>query len=109
MDESQVSVAALHQAQRSPVALELRIEAAKAALGTNYVLHPEYRGNPRHSLNPDIYGPARAMFLASIASNALADRQRNPMWHLANRMRRAAQAPMPPVETGPAFLRRVVG
>lgn len=109
MDESQVGAAALHQAEPGAVALDQRIAEAKASLGTNYVLHPAYRGNPRHSLNPDIYGPARAMFLASIASNALADRQRNPMWHLANRMRSAAQAPLPPAESGPAFLRRVVG
>lgn len=109
MDECQGGAAALHQAESSALTLEQRIEAAKAALGTNYVLHPDYRGNPRHSLNPDIYGPARAVYLATIASNSLADRQRNPMWHLANRMRRAAQAPMPPIESGPAFLRRVVG
>ncbi len=86
------SAAALNlpdQIAATKAAVVERTAAAIVAMGTGYVLHPGYRDNPRHSLNPDIYAPARARFLADIAAAAEADRKRNPMWQLANRVRAA--------------------
>ncbi|HDR9165220.1 TPA: hypothetical protein QDB28_005670 [Burkholderia vietnamiensis] len=56
-------------------------------LGTNWVGHPDYQPNPRHSFNPDIYAPAREQFLSLIVHRARADRERNPAFHRAAAIR----------------------
>jgi len=56
---------------------EARIAAIKR-LGVKWLRHPAYRYDPRHSNDPQTYGPARAAFLACIAKTAAADRARNP-------------------------------
>ena len=52
--------------------------AAIKRLGVKWLRHPAYRYDPRHSNDPQTYGPARAAFLACIAKTAAADRARNP-------------------------------
>jgi hypothetical protein len=56
-------------------------------LGVNWVGHPEYVPNARHSHNPDIYGPAREAFLNHIAYRARVDRERNPAFRRAEAIR----------------------
>lgn len=56
------------------VSLDAKREAAIAYLGENYVLHPKYRTNPRHSTNPAAYVPARAPYLLAVKMAAEADR-----------------------------------
>jgi len=58
---------------------EARIAAIKR-LGVKWLRHPAYRYDPRHSNDPQTYGPARAAFLACIAKTAAADRARNPSY-----------------------------
>lgn len=58
---------------------DARIAAIKR-LGVKWLGHPSYRFDPRHSNNPEVYGPARAAFLACIAKTAAADRARNPAY-----------------------------
>lgn len=58
---------------------EARIAAIKR-LGVKWLRHPAYRYDPRHSNDPQTYGPARAAFLACIAKTAAADRARNPAY-----------------------------
>lgn len=58
---------------------EARIAAIKR-LGTRWISHPAYKYDPRHSNDPQTYGPARAAFLACIAKTAAADRARNPAY-----------------------------
>jgi len=70
-----------------------RRSAAIARLGVNWVRHPHYVFNPRHSVNPEVWKPARATFLAGIAAEAARDRARNPMFQTAERVRRAVQTP----------------
>lgn len=65
--------------------------AAQRRLGTGWVLHPAYTFTPRHSVNPDVWGPARADYLAEVAQRAAADRARNPAWHTAQRVLRALE------------------
>lgn len=56
---------------------EARLAAIKR-LGHRWLRHPAYVYDPRHSNDPQTYGPARAAFLACIAKTAAADRARNP-------------------------------
>lgn len=56
-------------------------------LGVNWVGHPEYKPNPRHSHNPDIYVPGRQEFLNHIAYRARVDRERNPAFRRAEAIR----------------------
>ena len=72
----------------SLVVHEARIAAVRN-LGRNWVNHPAYDFNPRHSNNPDLSNAARAPYLAGVAARAAADRGRNPMFHSAEAMRAA--------------------
>lgn len=54
--------------------------AAIKRLGPRWLRHPAYVYDPRHSNDPQTYGPARAAFLACIAKTAAADRARNPAY-----------------------------
>lgn len=67
--------------------LEKRLAEIKAQYGAKLTCHPDYAPNPRHSTVPSIYIPARAAFLAQIASAAQRDRERNPAFHLAEHIR----------------------
>jgi len=70
---------------------EARIVAVRK-LGRNWVNHPAYVFNPRHSNNPDLCNAARAPYLAGIAQRAAADRARNPLFHSAEAMRAVLNA-----------------
>lgn len=61
--------------------------AAVRRLGRNWVRHPAYTFNPRHSNSEDVYPAARADFLAAIRRTAAADRARNPAFQQAERVR----------------------
>lgn len=58
----------------SPTTDEKR-QAALAYLGANYVLHRDYRPDPRHSNNPGTYVRARQPYLLAIRMAAEADRR----------------------------------
>lgn len=60
-------------------------------LGERWVGHPQYRFNPRHSNNPDLWAQARAQFLAQIALAAADDRAKNAAFHRAERFRAAVE------------------
>ena len=64
-----------------------KIKECREANGAKLIGHPDYRFNPRHSNNPDLFVPARAKFLAAIRSAAAADRERNPAFIRANAIR----------------------
>lgn len=55
-----------------------RVAEAKRYLGKNWIGHPDYTFNPRHSNNPEIYIPARAPYMLAISIAARADRENNP-------------------------------
>lgn len=61
--------------------------AAVKRLGVKWVMHPAYVFDPRHSNDPEVYGPARAQFLAAISHAAASDRRRNPAFQQAERVR----------------------
>lgn len=63
--------------------------AAVRRLGTRWLNHPDYRFNPRHSHDPEVYRPARQPFLDAIAERARCDREANPAWQRAERFRAA--------------------
>lgn len=65
---------------------EARIAFIKR-MGTNWLHHPAYVPNPRHSPFASIYREARKPFLAEIAANAAADRKRNPAFKNAEKVR----------------------
>jgi hypothetical protein len=65
---------------------EHRIAAVKR-LGTNWLMHPAYKFNPRHSNDPNVYGPARAPYLSGIARRAAEANARNPFWREQERVR----------------------
>ena len=67
---------------------EARIAAIKR-LGVKWLRHPAYRYDPRHSNDPEVYGPARAQFLAAIGYAAAADRRANKMFQKAEDVRAA--------------------
>lgn len=67
--------------------LDAKREAAKEYLGANWVNHPAYRYNPRHSTNQETYVPARQPYLLSIAVLARVDRQQNPAFARAEAIR----------------------
>lgn len=67
---------------------EARIDAIKR-LGRNWLKHPAYCFNPRHSHNPEVYEEARRPFLADIARRAAADRERRESFQSAQRVRAA--------------------
>ena len=75
-----------------PEAVHLARVAAVRRLGTNWTLHPNYEFQPRHSLNPEVYGPARAVYAAEVARLAQAARERNPAWRRAQAVRAAVNA-----------------
>jgi hypothetical protein len=68
-------------------AVHLARIAAIRRLGTSWRLHPAYVPNPRHSCDPNVYGPARAPYFAQIAAMAAASRALNPAWAAAERVR----------------------
>ncbi len=67
--------------------IEQRLSQVKSAMGKKLICHPDYVPNPRHSHNPEIYRPARAHYLAAVAEVAQRDRERNPAYQLAQRIR----------------------
>lgn len=67
--------------------IEIMLERIKREHGAKLACHPDYVPIPRHSNNPEIYVPARAGFLASIAAAALRDRERNPAYIRAQQVR----------------------
>lgn len=66
-----------------------KLERAKALLGERWVLHPKYKATARHSNVPEIYGPARAAFVANVKERAQLDRESNPMYRRAESVRTA--------------------
>lgn len=69
--------------------LDAKREAALAILSTNWVGHPDYQFRARHSTNPNIYVPARSLYLFGIAQLAANARDANPAFHRANQVRKA--------------------
>jgi hypothetical protein len=67
---------------------ENRIAAIKR-LGKNWLFHPAYVPNQRHSNNPEVYRAARRPFLAEIARRAAADRERRRAFQNAEKIRAA--------------------
>ena len=65
------------------------LEEAKEFLGTNWVRHPDYKFNPRHSNNADIYAQARQPYLTKVIAAAAQDRLGNPAFTRAEIIRRA--------------------
>ncbi len=63
--------------------------AAVKKLGVKWVMHPAYVFDPRHSNDPEVYGPARAQFLAAIGHAAASDRRANKMFQKAEDVRAA--------------------
>lgn len=70
---------------------EARLAAIKR-LGKEWVKHPAYAFNPRHSHNPEVYQEARKPFLADIARRAAADRERRESFQSAQRVRVALRS-----------------
>lgn len=70
---------------------EARIAAIKR-LGKNWVKHPAYQFNPRHSHNPEVYQAARAPYLSAISRAAAADRERRESFQSAQRVRAALRS-----------------
>lgn len=66
-----------------------------AEMGVNWVNHPDYKPNPRHSNNPEIYIPARREFLAYIKALAQIDREKNPMFQMVQAISRATTEGVP--------------
>lgn len=58
--------------------MSAKIDRAKEYLGTNWVGHPDYQRQPRHSNDPLIYGPARQPYLTKVIEAGAAARARNP-------------------------------
>ena len=48
------------------VGRQAKVDAAKEYLGKNWVFHPQYQTNPRHSNDPHIYVAARQPYLQAI-------------------------------------------
>lgn len=70
--------------------LDSKRDLALQQLGSNYVLHPDYVPNPRHSNNPAIYVTARQPYLLAVRLAASADRYANKFFHNAQRLCRAS-------------------
>lgn len=68
---------------------------AIAEMGANWVNHPDYKANPRHSNNPEIYIPARREYLAYIKALARIDREKNPMFQMVQAISRATTEGVP--------------
>lgn len=64
-----------------------RVADVKRRYGNRLIGHPGYAFNPRHSNNKDIYIPARANYLAAIATAAKRDREANPAFLRADAIR----------------------
>lgn len=58
--------------------MDTKLQAARDYLGPRWVNHPDYAGDPRHSNNPEIYGPARQPYLLAVKIAAQHDRAANP-------------------------------
>lgn len=67
--------------------IERMLEKIKREYGAKLICHPDYVPTPRHSNNPEIYVPARAEFLASIAAAAKRDLESNPAYIRAQQWR----------------------
>lgn len=67
---------------------EARMAAIKR-MGRNWVKHPAYTFNPRHSHNPEVYEAARAPYLSGISRAAATDRERRESFQSAQRVRAA--------------------
>ena len=70
----------LNELATQTFSLEGKRQQALAYLGANYINHPSYQFNPRHSVNRETYELARSGFLLGIAQAAFNDRQRNPLF-----------------------------
>jgi len=65
--------------------------AAIKELGVNWLMHPDYAYNPRHSYDPEVYQAARAPYLAHVAALAAADRSGRRDYQTAQRVRAALE------------------
>lgn len=63
-----------------------KLQAAKEYLGPRWVNHPAYKGDPRHSTNPEIYVRARQPYLLAVSCAAQHDREANPAFVRAQRI-----------------------
>lgn len=66
--------------------MDTKLESAKQYLGSRWVNHPAYTGDPRHSTIPDIYVYARQPYLLAINAAARRDREANPAFIRAQRL-----------------------
>lgn len=57
----------------------------------NLVSNPNYKYDPRHSTDPNVYVPAREPFLAQIREAARIDRETNPAYQRNQRLIRALE------------------
>lgn len=57
-----------------------KLNEAKRYLGKSWVAHPEYRFNPRHSTNLDVWAKAREIYVAAVRIAAKMSRERNPAY-----------------------------
>lgn len=69
--------------------LQRKLTAIKQELGSRLICHPDYQPNPLHSLNPEVYIPARAEHVREIARQAERSRRNNPAWRHAQAVIRA--------------------
>lgn len=69
--------------------LDSKRDIAKEYLGAKWLGHPSYRYDPRHSCVEDIYAYARQSYLLGVAFRAKADRESNPAYQRASRVREA--------------------
>lgn len=67
-----------------------KLNAIKAELGDQLICHPNYKANPLHSLQPEIYLAAGAAYREAIAAAAQAIREMNPEWRRAQAVIKAA-------------------
>lgn len=63
--------------------------AAIHALGVNWLRHPSYEFQSRHSHDPAVWGAEWAKLVQQIKERAEADRLRNPAYLRAERVREA--------------------
>lgn len=60
-------------------------------LGVNWWKHPDYAHPARHSLNAEVWVPARAPYLSAISRAAATDRARNPLTKMQQRINAAME------------------
>lgn len=65
--------------------------ASIEALGDRYWKHPAYAHPARHSLNAEVWVPARAPYLSAVSRAAAADRARNSLTRMQQRINAAME------------------